>query len=130
MLELTIPINPVPASRPRVTGRGITYYENPYRTFKGLIKDHLESTFKDKPIDHLVSVDIMCWVEPPAKSKLIVPKPDADNYAKAVLDGMNKLVITDDSLVAPVTCNKAWAAPGQGRIVVRITKSEPKVDRG
>lgn len=121
MIRITVPMSPVPASRPRVTRQGITYYENPYRDFKDDLKKWFQENYKGEIVDKRMRVDILCFVEPPGKSKLDMPKPDSDNFAKAVLDAMNKTVITDDWLVAPLFVDKHWAKSGEGRIEIRVT---------
>lgn len=45
------------------------------------------------------------------RSPLPVGKPDLDNLSKAVLDAMNQILFTDDSLVVSLHATKAWALP-------------------
>jgi len=120
MLSITVPMSPVPASRPRVTRQGITYYENPYRTFKDDLKKWFQENYKGTIIDDFMVVNIKCFAELPKKTSLEHPKPDVDNYAKAVLDAMNKTVISDDHKVLQLTVSKEWADRGCGRIEIEV----------
>lgn len=126
MIQFQIPLDPVPASRPRVTRQGFSYYEQPYRGFKDELKDWLTEAWEGQPvIDYEVVVTVVCWVPPPQKTKLPSPRPDVDNYLKAVLDGMNKVVFKDDSLVKKAIVEKHWAQPGEpGRIHVYVERAE------
>lgn len=56
-----------------------------------------------------VSVGIVVTVPRPKTSKLPHPKPDVDNYAKAVLDAMTDARIwANDSQVAFLVIKKEW----------------------
>lgn len=47
-------------------------------------------------------------VQSPQKTKLDHPRPDVDNYAKAVMDSMNGLAFVDDTQVAILVSYKRW----------------------
>lgn len=120
--ELVLDIEPVPASRPRVTRRGISYYAEPYRSHKQKLKELLQKQWPIEPLKwKRLVIDIEVVVKRPKATKLDDPLPDVDNYAKAVLDAMNKVVIADDKYVKRLTVEKAWADPGSpGYIRVRV----------
>ena len=123
MFEIQLPINPVPASRPRVTRAGISYYAEPYKSFKRDAKELLKERWTQPLIDYPVVVSIVVLVARPKTTKLSTPKPDWDNYAKGVCDAMNETVVTDDSLITKGSCEKMWAAKGEpGRIHIYIEK--------
>jgi Holliday junction resolvase RusA-like endonuclease len=48
----------------------------------------------------------------------VLPRPDVDNVAKAVLDSLQN-VMGDDTMVARLVVEKSWGA--EGRTTVRIT---------
>ena len=120
---LQLPVDPVPASRPRVTRRGFSYYAEPYKSYKSELKKAFQERWTEDPIETPVGVSITIFKAPPKKSKLTAPKPDVDNYAKAVLDAMNGVVLVDDSLVYKLRVEKLWAAEAEpGRVVVVIDR--------
>lgn len=109
LLSGTLAINPVPASRPRVTRWG-TYYGKTYERFKkeGLLKaDALPKVQTDGPvvllIDHVV--------QKPKTSKLDSPRGDTDNYVKSTLDVLTKAqrVYNDDDQVVALFAFKRFA---------------------
>ncbi len=103
-------IPPVAASRPRV-GKWGAYYSGPYKDFreqaKEKIQDILGSEFK--PLLGPLAVVIEVYVTRPKTTKLDYPKPDIDNYTKAVLDVLNGIMWEDDSQIISVYATKQWA---------------------
>jgi len=69
--------------------------------------DILGSEFK--PLQGPLAVVIELYVTRPKTTKLDYPKPDIDNYAKAVLDVLNGLMWEDDSQIISVYVTKQWA---------------------
>lgn len=124
-VSFIVPLNPVPASRPRVARNGWTYYEKKYKTFKAAIGGFFTENHTDSPIEDEVVVEIYCHAESPKSSVLPSPLPDVDNYAKAVMDGMNGIVLKDDRLVKRLVVEKHWlpyGVPGYIEVVlVRYT---------
>lgn len=117
-----VPLEPVPASRPRVTSRGWSYYAEPYKSFKELLHEWFKKNHTGDPIELPVQLEVIFSVSPPQSSKLSAPRPDVDNYAKAVQDAMNKVVLKDDSQVVRLVATKAWSSRKCGPgIYVRIT---------
>jgi Holliday junction resolvase RusA-like endonuclease len=113
-------MSPVPASRPRVSKWG-TYYAKPYRVFKDALKSDLKKRWAHPAISVPVVVSMVCLCTQPKSTKLDYPKPDVDNYAKAVLDAMNGVVLQDDTQVIELNVSKRWAPKGaEGSIQVTI----------
>ncbi len=53
-----------------------------------------------------------------------IKKPDVDNLAKSVLDGMNKIVYDDDSQIIVLLTSKEYAMEDEKpRTVVSITRA-------
>lgn len=125
-MNFTFPKNPVAASRPRVARWG-TYYQEPYKTWKAEAKDEFPDSLPEsyKIIDYPVRVDIVAHMAPPKTSKLLFPKQDVDNFAKAALDACNKLVWVDDTLIQKLTIEKRWA-DGEGHIDMEVTAWTPE----
>jgi len=72
----------------------IFYSPSEYRTWQEEAAKCLKSldTYEVPavPFDGPVNVTVVCWAARPKTTKLIAPKPDADNYAKGVLDSITK----------------------------------------
>lgn len=119
MSTYTFHLNPVPASRPRVSKYG-TYYLPTYRNFrdeiKALIKKGADSYTKESgPLR--VTVD--CFVTRPKTTERDWPRGDVDNYAKAVLDSLNGVVWDDDDQIIHLTVIKRFEVKSP-RIVVGV----------
>ena len=125
-------IAPVSASRPRVTRKG-TFYSKPYNDFKNYFPFLLGTK---KRLSGALSVTLLLTIPMPkpwAKkkkaemySKYHTQTPDADNYAKAILDCFNGHFYDDDSQVAVLTVVKKWGVSGM--IVAKIKELEEKED--
>jgi Holliday junction resolvase RusA-like endonuclease len=106
-MEYTFGIDPVPASRPRVTRWG-AYYVGPYKDFKTKVME-LCNSMTLVPLVGELSVDIEIFKKKPKSSKLTLPRGDVDNFAKAVLDSMNGILWEDDSQIKSLYVTKDWA---------------------
>jgi len=114
MMELTFPVSPVAASRPRMSRYG-TYYAGAYKRFRNeaadIIIDVLGANFK--PLEGKLNVDVECYCTRPKTTKLECPRGDIDNIAKAVLDSLNGKLWKDDSQIVRLHVTKQWASPGE-----------------
>jgi len=101
-------LNPVPASRPRVTRWG-TYYSKTYKNWMTEAEQFVPTA--DEIIDRPVIVLQEHIVKKARTSKLILPNGDVDNYAKASLDALTKgkTVWTDDKIVKGLFTYKRFA---------------------
>lgn len=116
MFRHRIPLEPVPASRPRVTRNGVVYYPKRYARFRrdamALLPAYIYYECKHKsPFLGHIEITVGFYVRRPKTTKLDYPKPDYDNYLKA-LDVMNGIVWGDDCQIIVAHCRKAWAEPG------------------
>lgn len=87
----------------------MAYYPKAYKDWVAAFTGHYDGTGEVFPTGPL-RVAIECVAERPRTSKLAMPAPDVDNYAKAVLDGLTKCGIwTDDKQVQHLIVRKRWA---------------------
>ena len=114
---------PVPKARPRTMSRGgksITYTPKATREWESLVRDTAALEMRGrKPLDGPLEVSMQFWMPAPASwsnkkrdavgGMFHVKKPDVDNLAKAVLDGMESIVFERDSQVAKLTVSKRYA---------------------
>lgn len=124
-MKIVLGINPVAASRPRVARGGWTYIAEPYKSWKkeaeALVKESLP--LKHKVIDYPMTVKLHIVAARPKTTKLPFPKPDVDNYAKAVLDACTGAVWEDDWLIDNLTVVKEWSPGDEGWITIDIERS-------
>jgi Holliday junction resolvase RusA-like endonuclease len=117
-------IDPVPASRPRVSKYG-TYYLPTYRAFKKqmqelVAKDHKKFTKAEGPL----SVAVWCCIERPKTTKRDYPTGDVDNYAKAVLDSLNGVLWDDDDQILELVVRKSYCDDDKPYIFVEVNADE------
>lgn len=87
---VTIPLNPVPASRPKVTKWGV-HYTKTYATWKRQVKFHLPDHDAMWPNPRQELIVFSEYVVKKARtSKLLFPRGDIDNFCKAAFDAITK----------------------------------------
>lgn len=107
--SLFIPVEPTPASRPRVSQYG-TYYSKTYTAWLNAARGSLEGAIK-APLEGPVSLEMEVVCTKPRTGKLLFPKGDVDNYAKGPMDVLTKLnAWGDDSQVVRLLVTKRYAA--------------------
>jgi Holliday junction resolvase RusA-like endonuclease len=130
-ITFTVPGDPVPQPRPRVSTRGgfarayvpSKHPVHDYRTQLAVAARLAGLTPTGEPLD--VVIDAV--FERP-KSHMLksgvkatapkLPRPDVDNVGKAVLDALQD-VMGDDSLVARLVVEKSWGQ--EARTTVRVS---------
>lgn len=113
-VDIVIPLEPVPASRPRVTRCGV-FYSKAYQAWK----EAAVAFLKDKhcPIDK--DVPLVVYVESvstkPRTGKLQAPRYDVDNVAKGPMDAITASgnFWADDSQVVALCVTKRYAVPDE-----------------
>jgi len=122
-MEIILPLEPIPCPRPRIMTRGKfahAYYPASYKKWKEAAAEAIGAQIQDaQPVAGPVNVTIECAVKRPKTTKLSHPKPDVDNYAKAVMDALTaSSVWSDDSQVIRLVVTKVWAETGSIRIAI------------
>lgn len=118
IISTTLDLAPMPCPRPRIAMRGrfpVAYSPKDYQQWKKAAADHFVALIDvlemDEPISEQVAVEIKCVAARPKTTKLAAPRPDVDNYAKAVLDAITDAGLwADDSQVVKLVVTKRWAA--------------------
>ncbi|MBP5855700.1 RusA family crossover junction endodeoxyribonuclease [Marivibrio halodurans] len=113
LLRLTIDIDPVPASRPRV-GKFGTYYAKTYAKWRKAALPFAKA-FEGPKLEGPVAVMVEQIVQKPKTTKRFWPKGDVDNYVKAPLDVLTKgeKVWKDDDQVVFCTSTKRFTETGE-----------------
>ncbi|MCK5643597.1 MAG: RusA family crossover junction endodeoxyribonuclease [Gammaproteobacteria bacterium] len=110
----TFKLQPVPASRPRVTRWG-THYGKTYKAFRLAFKNVLVHMRPKPPRAGKLEVWCDFHVQKARTSKLTIPRGDLDNYVKALWDGCNNVVWLDDNQIVECHATKQFTkdrAPG------------------
>lgn len=121
---------PMPCPRPRIAPKPFpraympTQYTNWKNAVAGLILD--EAKQKNHPVfAGPLAVTLHVRATRPKTSKLQFPKPDADNYAKSILDACTTAGIwMDDSQIVNLEVFKRWHRGGEPRIRIIINEIE------
>lgn len=120
-------INPVPASRPRVSKYG-TYYLPTYKNFRNEMKALIAAGRKEAPYELRtgpLKVLVACVVKKPKTTERTNPTGDVDNYAKAVLDSLNGVLWDDDDQIVELNAMKMYAE-ADPFILVEISDASDK----
>jgi len=128
-LEWVFPLNPVAASRPRLSkgrgGRPHAYYAGPYKRFIAEAAGVVDEVFSEgyPLLEGPLHVSLSMKVKKPKTTKFNYPKWDVDNGIKACLDCLNKKLWVDDSQIVSIEASKSWADEGEeGYFVISITE--------
>lgn len=127
MITFTIPGTPFAKQRPRATRQGRVYTPKETVSFERTVGQIAMQHFPE-PITGPVSVTIRATFEPAQSwsqkkraahlSRPHTQRPDIDNIAKAICDGLNRIAFADDGQIAHLDVKKVWGpAP---RTVVHV----------
>ena len=134
MIQFTVPGFVQAQERPRFSrmGKGVRTHDAPKsRSYKELVKLVAWENKPQKPLDGALRLTIDVYIVPPknlqtgpkmAKIKQgkihHTKKPDVENLAKGIMDGMTGIIYTDDSRVVQLIVSKHYDM--QPRAEVRI----------
>lgn len=116
----TIKGEPRGKGRPRFTKTGRVYTPSETTQYEHLVALSYRNSARGYKFTSPVRVTIKAYQKPPKKSKKVVEdmlngrilptkKPDLDNIAKIVLDGLNKIAWDDDTQVIEMMVIKRYA---------------------
>lgn len=121
LIEFEMPIVALPKERARVTRFG-TYTPTRTREFENQVIHHARKHSLEMLLETPLRLYCEFHLPKPKKPKFsnypAVPA-DIDNYLKAIMDGMNKIIWKDDSLICHIEAKKLYAL-GPPKIVVKI----------
>lgn len=122
-IRLEIPGKPFAKQRPRFSRRsGRAYTPEETVSFERQV-GLLASSMFNAPLEGPVRLTVRAYFKIPAswsKKKAAahlaqphIQKPDADNLAKGICDGLNRIAYRDDAQVFSQRCEKRWCAEGE-----------------
>lgn len=114
---------PRPGCRPIVS----VYSPPKYKEWQKEAAEALRAVHPPVRFESPVLIEVTCFVRRPKTSKLLIPKPDVDNYAKGVLDAITKdgRFWSDDTEVSDLISRKRWTT-GDPHVAVTIVQLKPK----
>lgn len=133
-ITFTIHGEPRGKGRPRFS-RGRVYTPEETTAYEGLVALSYRNEAKGYKFTSPVGVRILALQKPPKKSKKVTEKmlsgeilptkrPDLDNIAKIILDGLNKVAWDDDTQVVQLQIEKRYATPPQVMVQVYAIDAE------
>ena len=127
MIKFTVPGEPTPKARPRVTRYG-TYTPKKTAAYEKLVRQCWSSQSGEKT-DGAVSLTVKCYMPIPKslsrkrRAELVgkphTKKPDLDNLIKAVADGINGFAYDDDSSVCEIVGVKLYSTEPRTEVEIR-----------
>lgn len=129
--EIFLPATPVPAARPKVTRRGITYYPKRYNDFRKLVEIQLKEASRIGGPWDATSSPVYAWtffvLPRPMNPANSYPIGDLDNYEKACWDSVSKHggIIIDDKQIVKGNNIKRYAFGSEQAHIQLVLVSEP-----
>lgn len=112
---------PTGKARPRFTKKGLTYTPKNTKRYEQLVKQsYLEQT-DGEMIDGNIQIAITSFFKPAKSNKKLIKtvnntelvycdkKPDLDNIAKAICDGLNGVAYADDKQIVKLSMSKVYS---------------------
>lgn len=131
----TIKGEPRGKGRPRFTKNGRVYTPTETTQYENLVALGYRNSAKGYKFTSPVRVTIKAFQKPPKKSKKVVEamlngrvlptkKPDLDNIAKIILDGLNKVAWDDDTQVVEMMVTKRYAEDPLVAVIIEEIDAE------
>lgn len=112
-------MEPVPASRPRVSKWG-TYYGKRYTAFRKEAKAAFDAGDFGEPLSGPLSVHLEFYCKRPKTTKRTTPRGDIDNFMKGILDSANGVLWEDDDQITKCSGKKVYEDEHGPRIIITI----------
>jgi Holliday junction resolvase RusA-like endonuclease len=129
MINITIPFEITPASRPKVTRYG-TFYSKNYEAFRKVVGEWLDKQptttkyDKTKPLKATFKFNITIPKSYSKKKreallgKPMIDRKDIDNMIKAIMDILQGRLFEDDKQIYYLTASKYWTEKGKIEITI------------
>lgn len=132
-LKFTVPGQPVPQGRPLFSTKPFPHAYDPpkSRKYKEKVKKFAEKNAPDQLMKGELHVEVLIFKETlssfskkkklaaEARSLRPTTKPDADNYAKGVLDAVKGVIWEDDGQVVDLVARKFYSEIPRVEVTVR-----------
>lgn len=126
-VTFTIPGKPFGKQRPRATRQGRIYTPAETVAFESIVRqigvEHFPAPFAGpvRVTVEAVFAPAESWSKKKRAAHMGRPhtqRPDCDNCAKAILDGLNRIAFADDAQVAEIIARKTWGRVEETRVTV------------
>ncbi len=124
VIDITIPIKPVPKARPRFAGHQVFTPSKTHaaeNTIAVLVLNKMKLSGMQMIATGPVKVTAEFFFKTAEKRKHETAKssrPDVDNLGKTVLDALNGVAFKDDGQVSEFNCSKRYAEQDSIRLVI------------
>ena len=120
MIEIQVPADPVPLSRPRF-GAGRCYFPRRDTEYRRQVQWAARAQMKGaEPLTGAVTIEIRLFRRFAPTSRRF---GDVDNHTKSILDALNSICYSDDSQVVRCTVEK-FRDKSQPRAEIRVSEVE------
>ena len=127
-ISFTVPGKPYAKKRPRFSRKSGRAFDPAENGIAEASIGHLAAKHFAKPLAGAVAVEVIAtfaipqsWSKRKAAEHIHRPhcqKPDSDNLAKSVLDGLNRIAWADDGQVYALSVRKVWGQVDQTVVFV------------
>lgn len=132
-IKIVIPGQPVPQGRPRFSAKPYphAYDPKPSADYKKKVKAVALRNMPQKPLSGELEVEVHVYKESlksfsnakkiDAEARILRPitKPDADNYAKGILDALKGVIWKDDGQVVDLIARKYYSMDPRAEVFIR-----------
>jgi Holliday junction resolvase RusA-like endonuclease len=127
-MKLVLWVEPVPASRPRVSRKGFAYYSKSYNKFRQAATTALGAVKKPKgcPVAGPIAVVVHFYCKRPKNPSNPYPIGDIDNHLKSILDALNEWAWHDDVQIVTIEATKRYSDSPRIEVEWKECQIEPE----